>query len=504
MADAPATGSAGVAYASRQGRWILAATVLGSGIAFLDATVVTIALPTIGRELDAGLGGLQWTVNAYTLTLAGFLLLGGALGDRYGRRRVFVLGVAWFAAASLVCAVAPNVEALVAARALQGVGAALLAPGSLALIEASFRPDDRGEAIGAWSGLGGVAGALGPFVGGWLIGSASWRLIFLINLPLAAAVIWMTLRHVPESLDPSRRARRLDVAGALLAAVTLAGATFALTDGPESGWGEPRVVAALAVCAGGLLAFVLVERRAEDPLVPGRLLRVREFASANLVTLLVYAALGGVFFLLPLQLQTVLGYTALEAGVALLPMTIVTLLLSARGGRLAARIGPRLPMTIGPLVAAAGIALMTRIGPGAAYVTEVLPAVTLLALGLAGTVAPLTTTVLGAAPDADAGLASAINNTVARVAGLLAVAVIPVAAGLMAADYLDPAALDEAFDRGVVLAAALAAAGGLLAFATIRSGPAHVAPDGAPTHHCAIDATPLRPTCAEAAGQAAA
>jgi len=498
MADPAATGAPGVAYASPQGRWILAATVLGTGMAFLDATVVGIALPAIGRDLDADLDDLQWTVNAYTLTLAGFLLLGGALGDRYGRRRIFLIGVAWFAVASLLCTAAPNVEALVAARALQGVGAALLTPGSLALIEASFRRDDRGAAIGAWSGLGGVAGALGPFVGGWLIGAASWRLIFLINVPLAAVVIWIALRHVPESLDPSRRDRPLDVTGAVLAALALAGATFALTDGPERGWGDARVVASLAICAAALVGFVLVERRAADPLVPGRLLRIREFASANLVTLLVYAALGGVFFLLPLQLQTVLGYSALEAGVALLPMTIVMLLLSARGGRLAARIGPRLPMTVGSLVAAGGILLLTRVGPGAGYVTEVLPAVTLLALGLAGTVAPLTTTVLAAADDADAGLASAINNTVARVAGLLAVAVIPTAAGLMSGDYLDPAALDEAFDRGVVLAAVLTAAGGLLAFVTISGDTDRDAVDDA-THHCSIDATPLRPTRPDAA-----
>jgi EmrB/QacA subfamily drug resistance transporter len=403
---------------------------------------------------------------------------------------VFVIGVAWFAAASLLCAVAPNVETLIAARALQGVGGALLTPGSLALIEASFRKDDRGPAIGAWSGLGGIAGALGPFIGGWLIGAASWRLIFLINLPLAAVVVFVALRHVPESLDPSRRGHRLDIAGALLAALALAGATLALTDGPETGWGEPRIVASIVVCVVAVIAFVLVERRAADPLVPGRLLRIQQFVAANLVTLALYAAIAGALFLLPLELQIGLGYSPLQTGVALLPWTGVMLLLSARGGRLANRIGPRLPMTAGPIVVGVGMVLMMRIGPGASYVTEVLPAILVMALGLSLTVAPLTTTVLAAASSADAGVASAINNTVARVAGLLAVAVIPVAAGLSMSDYLDPSSLDAAFDRGVLIAGILAAASGIVAFATVKNP--DEPPVGDSTYHCAIDAPPRR------------
>jgi Na+/melibiose symporter-like transporter len=300
---------------------------------------------------------------------------------------------------------------------------------------------------------------------------------------------------VPESLDPSRRGRRLDVTGSLLAALALAGGTFALTDGPEMGWGHPRVVGAIVVCLVALVAFIVVERRAQDPLVPGRLLRIRQFVAANVVTLALYAALSGALFLMPLELQTSLGYSPLEAGIALLPLTLVMLLLSARGGRLAQRIGPRLPMTVGPIVVAGGMLLMTRIGPGASYVTEVLPAVLVLALGLATTVAPLTTTVLAAAGDADAGVASAINNTVARVAGLFAVAVIPVAAGLGATDYLDPVALDEAFDRGVVIAGILAAVSGVLAFLTILNP--KETPQGEATYSCALDAPPRRATCGE-------
>ena len=491
MPDAAVPFPTGVAYGSARGRRILAATVLGSGMAFLDATVVNIALPTVGRDFDADLDGLQWTVNAYTLTLAGFLLLGGALGDRYGRRRVFVIGVAWFALASLACAVAPGIAALIAARALQGLGGALLMPGSLALIEASFRPSDRGPAIGAWSGLVGVAGALGPLVGGWLIAAVSWRLIFLINLPIAAAVIVIARRHVPESLDPERRARRLDLPGALLAALALGGATLALTEGSTRGWDSQVAVTAAAVALIAAVAFLIVEACTADPLVPGRLVRTRQFVAANLVTLVVYAALGTTLFLVPLELQTVLGYSALQAGSALLPLTLVMLLLSARAGRLAARIGPRAPLTAGPLVVALGMVLLARIGPGVAYATAVLPAVVVLALGLSATVAPLTMTVLAAAPVKEAGLASAINNAVARVAGMLAVAVIPLATGLAAAAYLDPVAVDGGFDQAVLAAAGLAAAGGVVAFLTVRNAPRPGAKADS-AHSCPLDAPPLR------------
>ena len=303
---------------------MLLATVLGSGIAFLDATVVNVALPTIGEDLDAGISSLQWVVNAYTLTLSGFLLLGGSLGDHYGRRRVFVIGVIWFAVASLLCGLAPTDEALIAARALQGVGGALLTPGSLAIIEASFRREDRAPAIGAWSGLGGVTAAIGPFLGGWLVQAATWRLIFLINLPLAAVVVWVSVRHVPETRDPGATGR-LDWGGAALAAAGLAGVVYALTDGPAQGWTSPVILAAGIGGVAALVAFVLWERRVPAPMLPLDIFASRQFTAANLVTFVVYGALGGSLFLLPIQLQRVVGYTPLASGVALVPVTLVLL-----------------------------------------------------------------------------------------------------------------------------------------------------------------------------------
>jgi EmrB/QacA subfamily drug resistance transporter len=447
---------------------VLLATVLGSGIAFLDATVVNVALPTIGEELDAGIAGLQWVVNAYTLTLSGFLLLGGSLGDHYGRRRVFVVGVVWFAAASLLCGLAPSAEALIAARALQGIGGALLTPGSLAIIEASFRAEDRGPAIGAWSGLGGVTAAIGPFLGGWLVQAASWRWIFLINLPLSVLVVWVAQRHVPESRDPGARGG-LDYTGAALAAAGLAGVVYALTDGPGLGWTSPRILLAGAVGVAALAAFVLWERRSRHPMLPLDIFASRQFTAANLVTFVVYGALGGSLFLMPIQLQRVVGFSPLQAGVALFPITLVLLLLSSRAGRLSARIGPRVPMTLGPLLMAAGFVLYTRIGPGASYLADVLPGMLVFAFGLTLTVAPLTATVLAAAPAEHAGIASAVNNDVARAAGLLAVAVLPVAAGITGAGALDPGRFDDGFRMAVLIAAALCAAGGLISWLGIRN-----------------------------------
>jgi EmrB/QacA subfamily drug resistance transporter len=447
---------------------VLLATVLGSGIAFLDATVVNVALPTIGEELDTGISGLQWVVNAYTLTLSGFLLLGGSLGDHYGRRRVFVVGVVWFAVASLLCGVAPNTEALIAARALQGVGGALLTPGSLAIIEASFRPEDRGPAIGAWSGLGGVTAAIGPFLGGWLVQAASWRLIFLINLPLAAVVVWVAQRHVPESRDPSA-APGIDYVGAALAAAGLAGVVYALTDGPALGWTSAPILLAGVAGVAALVAFVVWERRSRHPMLPLDVFASRQFTAANLVTFVVYGALGGALFLLPIQLQRVVGFSPLAAGLALAPVTLVLLLLSSRAGRLSARIGPRLPMTLGPLLVAAGFVLYTRIGPGSDYLTDILPGMLVFAFGLTLTVAPLTATVLAAAPVEHIGVASAVNNDVARTAGLLAVAVLPVAAGISGADALEPARFNDGFRMAALIAAALCVAGGLISWFGIRN-----------------------------------
>ncbi len=481
------------------GKWVVVVTVLGSGLSMLDATVVNIALPTIGEDLDAGLSSLQWVVNAYTLTLAGFLLLGGALGDRLGRRKVFLIGVTWFALASLLCAVAPSSELLIAARALQGVGAALLTPGSLAILEASFVPADRGAAIGAWSGFGGVMTAIGPFLGGWLVDAASWRWIFLINLPFAAAVLWLGLRYVPESRDETTDGP-LDLTGAAFAAIGLAGVIYALTEGPESGWTAPLTLLTLFGGAGCLVAFVLVERRARSPLVPLRIFANHQFTAANLVTFVVYAALAGALFLLPIQLQTVTGFSPLESGVALLPITLVMLALSARAGRLATRIGPRIPMALGPIVAGVGLALLAPVGADSSYWADVFPGVFVFGLGLSLTVAPLTTTVLGALDDQYAGVASAVNNDVARVAGLVAVATLPVVAGLTNDDFANPVAFSDGFGNAMVIASLTLAAGGVLAWFTIRSDVLETEPTepATPTSYCAIDAPPLRAECAPA------
>ena len=466
-----------------RGRWVLLAAVLGSGIALLDATVVNIALPTLGRELDADLTDLQWTVNAYVLALAALILLGGSLGDRFGRRRVFVIGVVWFGVASLLCGLAPNIEALIAARALQGIGAALLTPGSLALLQASFVPGDRARAVGAWSGLGGIAAAIGPFVGGLLV-EVSWRLVFLINLPACVAVVVLALRHVPESSDP-QASPRVDVAGAVLGALGLAGVTYALVAAGEQG-ASAGVLASGLLGAAGLVGFVLVERRSTHPMMPLEVFSSRQFSAANAVTFAVYAALGGVFFLLVVHLQVVAGFSPLAAGTSLLPITALMLALSARAGALAARTGPRLPMTVGPLLCAVGVLLMTRIDAGADYVADVLPGVVLFGLGLSATVAPLTVTVLAAAPERYAGLASGINNAVARTAGLLAVAVLPLAAGLKGTD--DPAGFGRGFDRALLLSAVLLALGAAVSAVAISD--AGVRRPLQRERHCALDAPP--------------
>ncbi|WP_308291388.1 MFS transporter [Mumia sp. zg.B21] len=452
---------------SAAGRWLLLATVLGSSMAMLDGTVVNVALPTIGDDLDADIGGLQWVVNGYTLSLASLILLGGALGDRFGRRRVFVIGVLWFAVASLLCGVAPDVSTLIAARVLQGIGGALLTPGSLALISASFDPEDRGAAIGAWSGLGGVAAAVGPLLGGWLVEAVSWRAVFLLNLPLAVLVVWVCARHVPESRDP-RAPKHLDLVGVALAAGGLAVLTYGLI--ASSDW---LAVGGLVV----LLLFVVQERRSPDPLVPLGLFRDRVFSGANLVTFVVYGALGAVFFLLVVQLQVVAGYSPLAAGAATLPVTFLMLLFSSYAGAVATRIGPRIPMTVGPVVAAAGLLLMLRIGPDAAYLSEVAPGVVVFGIGLTVLVAPLTTAVLAAAPDRLAGIASGVNNAVARTAQLLAVAALPPLVGIVGGALSDPGVFDAGFDQAMVICAAMLGLGAVVAWATIRTRPrAHTIP----------------------------
>jgi EmrB/QacA subfamily drug resistance transporter len=486
MAHPDRSPAALLAYDSARGRLVLAATVLGSGLAQLDGTVVNVALPRIGEDLGGGLTALQWTLNAYTLSLSGLLLLGGSLGDRMGRRRIFILGVVWFTVASVGCAFAPSTGVLIAMRALQGAGAALLTPGSLAILQASFRKDDRSTAVGAWSGLGGVATAFGPIVGGLLVGVApwGWRLVFLINLPIAVAVIVLSHRYIPESRD-EQATGRVDVPGAVLASLGLGGLIFGLTEGPAAGW-SPLVIAITA--AGGLLLalFVLVERRTPEPLLPLELFADRQFTAANLVTFAVYAALAGALFLLPVQLQLVAGFSPVQAGAATLPITVMMLLLSARMGRLSARIGPRLPMTVGPIVAGAAMFWLSFVDAGATFLGAVIGPMLLFGLGLSFTVAPLTSTVLTAAPDHQAGVASAINNDVARVAGLIAVAVLPALAGLTPAAYGDPALMSGGFHRAVLIAGAVCAAGGVLAFATIRN-PAPAATGPRPPADPALD-----------------
>ncbi len=474
-----------VPYRSARGRWVLVATVLGSALAFIDATVVTIALPRIADELDATTADLQWTVNGYALTLAAFLLLGGSLGDRFGRRRVFLVGVVWFAVASLACALAPTVGLLVAARALQGVGGALLTPGSLAIIQSTFAGEDRGRAIGAWSGLGGIAGAVAPFLGGWIVEVTTWRWVFGINLPLAAVVVVVALRAVPETLDPGA-VRRLDVAGTVLAAVGLAALTWAFTAWTEDGALRPAVAGVLAAGVLTLVAFVVVESRAAAPLVPPALFRWRPFAGTNAATLVVYAALSGVFFFLVVTLQVVSGYSPLAAGLAPVPVTLLLLVLSSTSGALGVRFGPRLPMTIGPLVCAVAAVLLAGIGPSAPYLTAVLPGVLLFGLGLAAVVAPLTTTALASAPDRLAGVASGVNNAVARVAGLLGIAVLPLVAGVGSAGLTDPDTLADAHRVAMLVCAGLLAAGGLVSLLTVPSSasavrpPAEIPPDDRP------------------------
>ncbi|MEY9968416.1 EmrB/QacA subfamily drug resistance transporter [Streptacidiphilus sp. MAP12-16] len=485
-------------YASARGRWVLAATVLGSAIASIDATVVGIALPAIGRDFGSDLATLQWVVTAYTLTLASLLLVGGALGDRYGRRRVFVIGVIWFALASALCGAAPGPGVLIAARALQGVGAALLTPGSLAILEASFRREDRGKAIGAWSGLSGVATAIGPFLGGWFVQAVSWRLIFAINLPLAALVVVVARRHVPESHDPDATGR-IDTPGAALITAGLVALTYGLIDGPSSGWTSPTVQTALLGAVLLLGGFVIRERRAAAPMLPLSMFRSTQFTATNIVTFVLYGALGGALFLLPIQLQQVSGYSPLQAGISLLPVTILMLALSARSGSLAGRIGPRLQMSLGPVLVGAGLALLTRVGHNGDYLTEVLPAVSVFGLGLAATVAPLTTTALTSAPAGHAGMASAVNNDVARAAGLIAVAVLPAAAGITGSAYLHPAQFSSGFHTACLISAALCVLSGILAALTIRNPrrAAALAVPAAPAAeyrmHCALDAPPVRP-----------
>ncbi|SCE88613.1 drug resistance transporter, EmrB/QacA subfamily [Micromonospora coriariae] len=472
------------------GRGTLLAAVLASGMVFLDSTVVNVALPKLGQDLDANVADLQWTVNGYLLMLAAFVLLGGALGDRFGRRRVFLTGVVWFTAASVLCGLAQGTGWLIAARFLQGAGGALLTPGSLSVLQASFHPDDRGRAIGAWAGLSGVSTALGPFIGGWLIDALSWRWIFFLNLPIAVLVLLAALRWVPESRDenasgtvgPGRTRRRFDVAGALLGAFALAGVTYALIDAPARGFDSAPVVVAALVGVLAAVAFVLLERRRGDTaMLPTGLFRSRLFSVLNIFTVVVYAALSGFTFFFAVYLQNVVEWSAFRTGIALLPMTVLLLIGSARAGALSARIGPRLPLAVGPAVAAAGLLMLRDVGPGASYWREVLPGVLLFGLGLTLVVAPLTASVLAAVEDRFSGVASGFNNAASRAGGLLAVAALPLLVGLSGGGYEQKSELTHAFRGAMTWCAGLLLTGAVLALVLVHRPP-RAAPPSQPCH----------------------
>ena len=490
---------------------MLTATVLGSGMAFLDSTVVTVALPAIQRDLDTGLSGLQWIINGYMLTLSALILSSGSLADRFGRVRLFMVGVALFALASALCTFAPTLGWLIAGRIVQGVGGALLTPGSLAILQAGFREDDRARAIGAWSGLTGVATAVGPFLGGWLVQVGDWRLIFLINLPLAVVVLLIAWFKVPESRDASAPAG-LDYGGALLGVVALGGITYALIQwGARGGTPAAWIGAAIGVLA--LVVFLVVEGRQRTPMLPLGIFRSLPFSVTNAATVMIYAALGTLLFLMVIYLQEVAGYSPIAAGAASLPLTVMMLALSARSGQLASKIGPRPQLVMGPLVLATGLFLLSRMGPNAPYATEVFPGVLLMALGMSMTVAPLTATVLASVPERHAGLASGVNNTVARGGQLIGVAAIPALAGIGGErEGVDGATgLAEHFGTALLILAGLAVVASLCALFLPRGhmpeaqeaaergsvpaeGPtvAEESHDGRPRRFCGVSGPPLR------------
>lgn len=448
------------------GRATLVATILASGIALLDGTIVNIALPAIEDDLGGGLVGQQWVVEAYLLTLGSLLLVGGSLGDVAGQRRIFALGVAGFGLASLLCALAPSIETLVAARALQGAAGALLTPASLAVIAGTFTgPAERGAAIGTWTAWGGIATVVGPLAGGLVLAAGSWRWIFAVNVPFVLVTLFLIHRAVPEL--PGRAGRRLDPVGAALAAFGLAGPVVALSEQPERGWRDPLVIGALAAGLLLLVAFVLHERRASDPMVPLGLFRRRNFAAANLETLAVYAGLSASSFVLVIYLQQVAGWSPLEAGLAGLPVTILLFVLSRRFGALAGRLGPRSFMGAGPLVASAGLLLLVRLGNEVSYPADVLPAMVLFGVGLALTVAPLTATVMEDAAGGTSGAASGVNNAVARVGGMLGIALVGVVAASVGGGELDVGG----FRAAVAVAAGLVGAGGVIGLGGVVNPP---------------------------------
>jgi EmrB/QacA subfamily drug resistance transporter len=458
-----------VRLGSAAGRWTVAAAVLGSGAVFLESTVVTVALPSIGREFRLGMDGLQWVMNGYLLTLSALILLGGSLGDVYRRRLIFVGGLVGFALASGASAMAPSLPLLVGCRLLQGAAGALLVPNSLAILDTVFAEEDRGAAIGQWAAWSSASTALGPLLGGWLVDQISWRWVFASVVPFALAAAWIGWRKIPDISPAGGERRSVDYLGAVLVTLGLAGLTAALVSGPAVGFTRGWI---LIAGLGGILllaAFFVLERRIDEPVLPMGLFRSRQFTGANITTVLVYAALSGLFFFLILELQNALGYGALQAGAALLPVNALMLALSPVAGRLSSRIGARLPMTVGAALAGVGLMLLARVQTGSDYLGTVLPALIVFGLGLATLVAPLTAAVLGAVPSDQAGIASAVNNAAARLAGLLATAVLPLAAGLSGSQEPGGAAMDAAFVRMMWICADLCLAGAAVAFLTVRS-----------------------------------
>ena len=461
----------GVAGTVRQQRWVLAATILASTIAYVDESVVNVALPAIGRDLAASPAALQWVINAYTLCLAAFLLVGGAAGDRLGRRRVFIAGVALFGLASLGCGLSRDIAQLIAARAVQGVGAALLIPCSLALIGAAFPEGERGRAIGTWAGFSAIAAAIGPLLGGWIVDHLPWQAIFFINPLLCLAALWIAWRHLPESVDPDAPAG-IDWPGALLAFAGLAGVAFGLIALPDSGLSDATTLATLMGGVVLLAIFVWHEARAPAPMMPLGLFRSATFSGVNALTLLLYGALGGAMFLLPFALISVHGYSATMAGAVFLPFTAIMAVLSRWSGGLLDRFGARLPLVVGPAVVAVGFVLFALAGPQTSYALAFLLPVSIVGLGMAVTVAPLTTTVIAAVPGHQTGVASGINNAVASVASLFAIAVF----GALALH----GALAEGIRLAMLLAAGLALAAAVCAALTIRPPAVVTTAGGAP------------------------
>lgn len=483
------TTAGSVALDSRLGRVVIVTTVAGSAVAMLTATVVNVALPVLASDLDASSSQQQWVVNGYLLSIASMILIGGSLGDRYGRVKLYRLGVVWFAVASALCAVAPSVEVLIVARLLQGIGGALLTPGSLAIIESTLRHDDRGRGVGQWSGLGGIAGAIGPLVGGVLV-DFSWRWVFLVNIPVAVLVLILA-RRLPESQDPAAKDAKLDVVGAALTAVALGGASYALIQGNVGGFGalDALATAAAVLAVVGLLWF---EPRQQHAIVPFELFAERRFAAANIVTFLVYGGMGVVFFLLSIQLQVSVGWSPLAAGAALLPITVLMLLLSSRAGDLAQRIGPRIPLTVGPAMIAVAMVMFASVDAGDSYLTGVLPAVLVFGCGLALSVAPVTATALGSVPDDRAGAASGTNNAVARTGQLLAIAAVPPLVGLTNDALSDPAQLTTGFADAMLVGAGFVAVGAVASAILFRGadlrpeGETIASPEGS-AYHCGVE-----------------